>query len=50
MTRKELLGLIDRATDEGWTALDLSGRSLIKFLPVVICPTTQVQAIESRWC
>jgi internalin A len=28
MTREELLRLIDRAADEGWTELDLSGLGL----------------------
>ncbi len=44
MTRKELLELIDRAADEGWTELDLSGKGLTE-LPAEIGKLTQLETL-----
>ncbi|HEY9629419.1 MAG TPA: leucine-rich repeat domain-containing protein [Coleofasciculaceae cyanobacterium] len=44
MTREELLELIDRAADEGWTELDLSGKGLTE-LPAEIGKLTQLETL-----
>ncbi|MFM7426730.1 MAG: leucine-rich repeat domain-containing protein [Elainella sp.] len=54
MTEAELLALIDRAAEEGWTELDLSGQNLTA-LPSEIGKLTQLESLilgkveEWRW-
>ncbi|MBI4781817.1 MAG: leucine-rich repeat domain-containing protein [Oscillatoriophycideae cyanobacterium NC_groundwater_1537_Pr4_S-0.65um_50_18] len=45
MTREELLELIDRAADEGWTELDLSGKGLTD-LPSEIAQLTNLTVLN----
>ena len=44
MTREELLQLIDKAADEGWTELDLAGLQLEE-LPAQIAKCTQLETL-----
>jgi internalin A len=44
MTEAELLALIDRAAEEGWTELDLSGQNLTA-LPPEIGKLTQLESL-----
>jgi internalin A len=44
MTKEELLQLIDRAADEGWKELDLSGMSLSE-LPREVKKLTQLESL-----
>jgi len=47
MTKSDLLQVIERAADEGWTLLDLSGRGLAE-LPSEIGRLTKLQRLDLR--
>jgi len=49
MTREELLDLIDRAADEGWTELDLSGKELTELLAEIGKLTQLETLILGKW-
>ena len=44
MTQDELIALIDRAAEEGWTELDLSGKGLTE-LPPQVGQLTQLESL-----